>query len=188
MIIVPIEISARHIHLSQPDLDILFGLDYKMSPMKNISQTGQYATRETVTLKNGGNEIMNVRIICPVRDNTIVELSASDSRKLGIKPPVKELDDVNDAATLIIIGPKNSITKKCAIIPQRHIHASLEDAKKYNLSNQQIVSVACGQKRKVIFANVLVRVDKDFIWNFHIDVDEANSAGLTNNESGTVTI
>ncbi len=183
MIIVPIEISARHVHLSRQDLDILFGLDYEPIPMKNISQIGQYASHETVILKNNSKEIVNVRIICPVRQATVVELAASDFRKLGIKPDV-----LNNAEILTIIGPKNSITKECAIMPHRHIHASLEDAKKYNLFDGQIVSVTCGQKRKVTFANVIVRIDRDYVWNFHIDVDESCAAGLTTNDSGIVIV
>ncbi|MEI6835443.1 MAG: PduL/EutD family phosphate acyltransferase [Candidatus Falkowbacteria bacterium] len=180
MIIVPIEISSRHVHLSQEDLDVLFDLDYKLAPLKNISQTGQYAAQETVTLKNGNSEIKNVRIIGPVRQSTVVELAASDSRKLGLKLAV------NNSVT--IIGPNNSLTRDCAVIPQRHIHASNEDAKKYKLHDKQIVSVECGQKRKVIFANVIVRVDQDFVWNFHVDIDEANAAGLAENEFGTVIV
>ena len=180
MIIVPIEVSSRHIHLSQEDLDVLFGSAYKLVPLKNISQTGQYAAQETVTLRNGSNEIKKVRIIGPVRKSTVVELAASDSRKLGLKLAVDN--------SVMIIGPYNSLTKDCAVTPQRHIHASTEDAKKYKLHDKQIVSVECGQKRKVIFTNVVVRVDQDFVWNFHVDVDEANAAGLTENEFGTVII
>ena len=186
MIIVPIEVSARHVHLCKQDLDILFGLDYQLSPMKKISQTGQFAANETVILKNGDKQLLNVRIVGPVRQNTQVELSVSDSIGMGIKPPIKKSGVVNDAAVLTIIGDKGSVTKTCAIIPQRHIHASVEDAKKYSLYDGQIVSVKCGLERGVVFSNVVVRVDKNFVWNFHIDVDEYNAAGLTNNESGSV--
>jgi propanediol utilization protein len=186
MTIVPIEVSARHIHLCKHDLDIIFGLDYKLSPVKKISQIGQFAANETVIIKNGDKQLLNVRIVGPVRQDTQVELSISDSIRLGIKPPIKKSGIVNDAAMLTIIGDKGSVTKTCAIIPQRHIHASVEDAKKYNLYDGQIVSVKCGLEREVVFSNVVVRVDKNFVWNFHIDVDEYNAAGLTNNEFGIV--
>lgn len=183
MTIVPIEVSARHVHLCKHDLDVLFGLDYELSPLKRISQIGQFAANETVILKNGDKQLLNVRIVGPVRQDTQVELSASDSRRLGIKPPIKKSGDINDAEMLTIIGLKGSVTKRCAIIPQRHIHASVEDAKKYSLYDGQIVSVKCGLEREVVFSNVIVRVDDNFVWNFHIDVDEYNAAGLTNNES-----
>jgi putative phosphotransacetylase len=183
MAIIPIEVSARHVHLSKQDLDILFGLDYELLSIKKISQTGQFAANETVILKNGDKQLLNVRIVGPARHDTQVELSFSDSRKLGVKPPIKKSGNINDAETLTIIGQKGSITKRCAIIPQRHIHASVRDAKKYSLYDGQIVSVKCGLEREVIFSNVIVRVDDNFVWNFHVDVDEYNAAGLTNNES-----
>ena len=186
MIIIPIEISARHVHISREDLEALFGAGYELTALKKISQTGQYAARETVTLKNGANEMAGVRIVGPTRSETQVELSASDARKLGVRPPVKRSGSVAEAAILTIIGPHGSLTKRCAIIPQRHIHASLEDAKRHNLQDGQIVSVKCGQDRGVIFSQVIVRVAQDFVWNFHIDVDEANAAGLLDNESGVI--
>lgn len=186
MIMVPIEVSARHVHLCKQDIDILFGLDYQLLPIKKISQIGQFAANETVTIKNGDKQLLNVRIVGPVRHDTQVELAVSDSIRLGIKPPIKKSGNVNDAAMLTIIGDRGSVTKTCAIIPQRHIHASVEDAKKYSLHDGQIVSVKCGLERELIFSNVVVRVDNNFVWSFHIDVDEYNAAGLINNESGSV--
>lgn len=188
MIIIPIEISARHVHLNRQDLDILFGSNYELTFKKAISQTGQYAASETVILRNDDKEIIKVRVVGPLRKNTQVELSVSDARRLGIDPPVEKSGNMADAEILTIIGPKGTVTKKCAIIPQRHIHASVEDAEKYNLHDGQIVSIKCGREREIIFSNVIVRIDKNFVWNLHLDTDEASAAGLTIGASGIVII
>jgi propanediol utilization protein len=188
MITIPIEISARHIHLSRPDLERLFGTGYQLTPLRDISQTGQYAAAEKVTLKNGDKLIENVRVVGPTRAATQVEISLTEARQLDIVVPLAVSGNVAQAAPLTIIGPQGQVTRDCAIIAQRHIHASLEDAKKYNLQDGQIVSVKCGGERELIFAQVVVRVRADFVWNLHLDTDEVNAAGLQGGEMGVVII
>ncbi len=188
MITIPIEVSARHIHLSQPDLDLLFGFDYKLKPLKNISQTGQYAAEEKVALVNGNQKIDNIRVVGPTRPETQVELSLTEARRLGLEIPLAVSGNVAQATKLTVIGPQGQIDRHCAIIAQRHIHASLEDAKKYQLHDGQIVTVECGNQRAVVFRQVVVRVRADFVWNLHLDTDEANAAGLQGGETGLVII
>lgn len=188
MIKVPIEVSARHIHLSRPDLELLFGVGYKLALLKAISQTGQYAAVEKVVLKNGDKLIENVRIVGPERAETQVELSLTEARQLGLAMPIAVSGNITQAAKLTIVGPQGQVTRDCAIIAQRHIHASLENAKKYNLQDGQVVSVKCVGQRAVIFSQVVVRVREDFVWNLHLDTDEANAAGLVGGETGIVII
>lgn len=186
MITIPIEISARHVHLSRPDLEVLFGLGYKLRPLKSISQTGQYATMEKVSLQNGDKIIENVRVVGPERAETQVELALSDAHKLRLDIPLALSGNMTQAAELIIIGPQGQVSRDCAIRPQRHIHASLEDAKKYALQDGQIVSVKCGAENAIIFMQVVVRVRADFVWNMHLDIDEANAAGLQVGDVGVI--
>ncbi|MFA5131454.1 MAG: phosphate propanoyltransferase [Patescibacteria group bacterium] len=188
MIIIPIEISARHIHLSRTDVEALFGVGYKLRPLRAISQTGQYVAMEKVSLENGDKLIENVRVVGPERAETQVELAQTDALKLGLIAPLALSGDTSAAAKLKIIGPQGQVFKNCVIIPQRHIHASLEDAEKYNLHDGQIVSVKCGRERALIFEQVIVRVRADYVWNLHLDTDEANAAGLHPGETGVVII
>ncbi|QQG52592.1 MAG: phosphate propanoyltransferase [Candidatus Falkowbacteria bacterium] len=188
MITIPIEVSARHIHLSRPDFELLFGIGYHLALFKNISQTGQYAAMEKVILENGDKKIENIRIVGPERRETQIELSLTEARQLGLTIPLAVSGDIAQAAKLTIIGPQGQISKNCAIIAQRHIHASLKDAEKYHLHDGQIVSVECGTQRAVIFRQVVVRVRADFVWNLHLDTDEANAAGLQGGETGILII
>jgi putative phosphotransacetylase len=188
MIKVPIEISARHIHLSRPDLELLFGDGYELTLVKNISQTGQYAAAEKVTLENGDYHLENVRVVGPARAATQVELSLTDARQLGLVVPLAVSGNIAQAAPLTIIGPRGQVVRDCAIIAKRHIHASLIDAEKYQLHDGQVVSVECGGERAVVFAQVVVRVREDYVWNLHLDTDEANATGLQGGEIGIVII
>ncbi|MFA6417314.1 MAG: phosphate propanoyltransferase [Patescibacteria group bacterium] len=184
MVTIPIEVSARHIHLSRPDLELLFGAGHQLAPLKNISQTGQYAAAEKVILENGDKKIENIRVVGPERPETQVELSLTEARQLGLAIPLAVSGNVAQAALLTVIGPQGQISRHCAIIAQRHIHASLEDAEKYHLYDGQIVAVECSGQRAVIFRQVVVRVRADFVWNLHLDTDEANAAGIQGGETG----
>jgi len=188
MITIPIEISVRHVHLSRADVDLLFGASYTLRPLHAISQTGQYTTMEKVSLQNGDKLIENVRVVGPERAETQVELALSDAHRLRLMVPLAVSGNIAQATKLKIIGPQGQVSRDCAIRAQRHIHASLEDAKKYNLQDGQIVSVKCGSDRAVVFTQVVVRVRADFVWNMHLDTDEANAAGLQVGEIGIVII
>lgn len=180
MIKIPIEVSARHVHLSQADLERLFGEGYELTAQKVISQENQFAAQETVTLKSDKDVIINVRLIGPVRKQSQVEISRTDAFRLGLKPPLRVSGDPEKSPGIKIMEAEGSMIdlKEGVIIAHRHIHASPEDAKKYKLKNGQVVSVKVDGERGLVFDQVAVRVGKDFVWNLHLDTDEANAAGV----------
>ncbi len=179
MIAVPIEISARHIHLAKKDVEFLFGKGYKLKRMKGLSQRGEFAARETLTLENKGRKIEGVRVLGPVRKQTQVELAGTDAYRLGIKPPVRLSGDLRGAAKVSLIGPKGRLELiSAAIIAKRHIHASGAQAKHYGLSDGQEVAVKIAGDRAVLLEKVAVRVKAGYAWNLHLDTDEANAAGI----------
>jgi len=189
MIKVPIEISARHIHLSQKDFDILFGSNYQVKYLKSLSQKGQYACKETVNLKTSKLELKDVRLIYPHRKQTQIELSKTDAYKLGLNPPIRCSGKIAKSEKITIIGPKGKIKlNEGVIIAARHIHTSPKDAEKYHLRDGQKASVAINGERGLIFHNVIIRIDPTFVWRLQIDTDEANAAGITGKATGEVLI
>lgn len=175
---IKIEISARHCHLSGKHLEALFGKDYRLKPLKPLSQPGQFAAKETVSLEtNGGGRVDNVRILGPARGTTQVEISRTDASRLKINPPVRLSGEVENSSGAKLIGPKGMVKiKEGVIIAERHIHCDPINGKKLGLKNNKRVSVKTQGSRSVIFNNVIVRISKDFSLAFHIDTDEANAA------------
>ncbi|MCD6471321.1 phosphate propanoyltransferase [bacterium] len=180
MIKIPIEVSARHVHLSRKDLDKLFGKGYQLTKIKNLSQPEQFAAKETITIKGKRGEIKNVRILGPVRQKTQVEISKTDAINLKIEAPVRLSGNLKNSGGCILIGPKGKIKlKEGVIIAWRHLHIEPKLAKKYNLKNGQFVSIKVkNTKRSLTFHNVIVRVSPKFRLAFQIDTDEANAAGI----------
>lgn len=179
---VPVGVSNRHIHLSTADLETLFGKGYELTPIKDLSQPGQFACKETLTIVGPSlRPIENVRVLGPVRKNSQVEISRTDSFTLKVKPPVRESGDIAGSAPVTIIGPKGVVTlKEGCIIANRHIHMSLDEGKQFGLSDGQYVDVEVNGERKTKFYDVQVRVHKDFRLEMHIDTDDANAAGIGN--------
>ena len=178
---VKIGISNRHIHLSQQDLDVLFGENYKLTELKPLSQPGQYAAKDCVTLIGAKKTIQNVRILGPCRKQSQVEILMSDSYTLGVPIVVRESGDIAGTPGIYVAGPKGFIhLKEGVIVAKRHIHVSKEDALKMNLQNKEIVSVVCGNDRKTVFCETVVRVSEDFQTELHLDMDEANGCGIKN--------
>ncbi|HOG15583.1 MAG TPA: phosphate propanoyltransferase, partial [Candidatus Absconditabacterales bacterium] len=176
---ITVGISNRHVHLSRKDADLLFGEGYELTKIKDLSQPGQFATEECVVLKGPKGEISKVRILGPYRKDTQIEVLLGDNYKLGINAPVRLSGDLENTPGLEIIGPNGSITtKKGAIVAQRHIHMNLEEAKEFGLENGQIVSVKTEGERGLIFENVIIRADSKGALDFHIDMEEANAAGV----------
>lgn len=176
---IPVGISNRHIHLSQEDLNTLFGAGYELNKIKDLKQPGQYAAKEVVTIAGPKGSIQNVRILGPVRGATQVEISQTDCFSLGIKCPVRESGDIKGSGSVCVIGPKGSvILKENVIIAKRHIHMNENDAKTLNVQNGQLVNVITSGERRAIFTDVLVRVDKNFELECHLDTDEANACCL----------
>ncbi len=184
---LPVGVSNRHLHLSQSHLEILFGQGYALKTLKDLTQTGQFAAEETLTLQGPKGDISKVRILGPVRPDTQIEISMTDSFKLGIKAPVRESGQIENTPGATLLGPAGSVVlEKGVIIASRHIHMHTSDAEKFQASNGQVVAVATQGPRAIIFKNVVIRVRHDFVLDFHIDTDEANAAGISNCDLVTV--
>lgn len=177
---VPIGVSARHVHLTQDDVEALFGAGYQLTKKKEL-MGGQFASNEQVTIVGLKlRAIENVRILGPVRKGSQVEISATDAVKLGIKAPIRESGNTNGSAPIAIVGPKGAIyLKEGCIVAKRHIHMSPKDAECAGVKDGQIVSVRVDNERGTIFNNVQIRVDPSFTLEMHIDTDEANAAKIT---------
>jgi putative phosphotransacetylase len=177
---IPVGVSNRHIHLSQEDVEILFGKGYKLTPMKDLSQPGQYACKEKLTIVGPSlRPIENVRVLGPVRKASQVEISRTDSFTLKVKPPVRESGDIAGSAPITIIGPKGVVTlSEGCIIANRHIHMSPEEAVHFSVKDGDYVTVDSMTERRTRFYDVQVRVHKDFRLEMHLDTDDANAAGI----------
>ena len=179
---VLVETSARHIHVSREHLDILFGEGYELTIKKMLSQPGQYACKETLTVIGPSlRPIENVRVLGPVRRASQVEISVTDSYVLKVKPPVRESGNLAGSAPVTIIGPKGVVTlSEGCIIANRHIHMSPSDAERFGLSDGDYIDVDVNGKRRTRWFDVQVRVHKDFRLEMHVDTDDANAAGVGN--------
>lgn len=182
---VPVGISNRHIHLSQADLDQLFGAGYQLTPMKELSQPGQFACKETVTICGPKGAIEKVRVLGPVRKETQIEIIAGDCFKLGVKAPAKLSGDLAGTPGITVVGPKGSVqTAQGLIVAQRHIHMAPADAQAYGVQDGQIVKIRVGGLRGGIYDNVAIRVTTSSKLECHLDTEEANAMGV----AGTVEI
>ena len=180
---VPVSVSARHIHLQQEHVEVLFGAGYTLTKFKDISQPGQYACNEKVTIQGPKGLIEKVRVLGPVRIQTQVEVARSEARKLGIEPPVRNSGNIQGSAGFTIIGPKGSLSlSEGCIIADRHIHMSPSDALAFGVKNQQKVSVLVDGEKGGIMSHVTVRVNERYALDMHIDTDDANAFGLKGGE------
>ena len=175
---VLVETSARHVHVSKEDLEVLFGEGYELTKKKDLSQPGQYACEERVQVVGPKSSFPAVSILGPVRPETQVELSASDARSIGVKAPVRESGDLKDSGSCKIVGPKGEIElENGVIVAKRHIHMTTADAKEYGLVDKQVVSVKLETaERSLVFGDVVVRVNDSYALAMHIDTDESNAA------------
>jgi len=178
---VKVGVSNRHVHLTKEDIDILFGKDYNLTPRNYLDQPGQFATKETVTLKTEKNIKEFVRIVGPTRKYTQVEILSEDKEYFGINPPIRNSGDLKNSEDITIIGPKGELNKKnVCIIANRHIHINTRD--KGNFKEDQIVKVELNGK---ILDNVHIKIGDSFALSLHINKDDA----IKNNiESGAVGI
>lgn len=185
---VPIEISARHVHLTKEAFEILFGREAKLTIRNQLSQPGTFAAEERIALKTEKEEIPNVRILGPLRKYSQVEISKTDARHLGISPPIRDTHELELAGTpgICLIGPIGHIKlTQGVIIPWRHIHISPLEAAEAGLKDGDLVKVDIdSDPRSVIFENVLVRIAPNYKLAMHIDTDEANAAGIEEGEVG----
>jgi putative phosphotransacetylase len=183
-----VETSARHVHLSQEHLEILFGKGYELTKKKELSQPGQYACEERVTIVGSKSEFKGVSILGPVRKVTQVELSLTDARSIGIAAPVKESGDIAGSGACKIVGPAGEIDiAEGVIAAKRHIHATPADAEQLGVKNGEIVSVKIDTDgRCLVFGDVVVRVSESYALAMHIDTDESNAAGCGREQHGEI--
>lgn len=184
---VPIGVSNRHIHLSPQDVERLFGRGYQLQKFKDLSQPGQFAAKEKVTLIGPKGKIKDVRILGPARGATQIEISLFDGFTLGVHPPIRDSGDLEGSPGIILQGPRGRIQVTQGVIcAARHIHMHPEDALKYRLENGQRVCVTVHSARPVTYHDVLIRVSPRYRLELHLDLDEANAAGIQNGDIGMI--
>ena len=185
--VVPVGVSARHVHLTQEHVEVLFGEGYHLTKKKEL-MGGQFAANEMVTLVGLKlRAIENVRVLGPVRKASQVEISATDAVKLGIKAPIRESGKIAGSAPIAIVGPKGALyLKEGCIIAMRHIHMSPADALAAGVHDGDIVSVKADNERGTVFNHVKIRVDESFTLEMHIDTDEANASKIATGNTVTI--
>ena len=182
---VPLEASGRHVHVTREQAMTLFG--HSLTPDRPLSQPGQFLAKERVAVKGPKGSCENVAVLGPERKEAQVEVSLTDARVLGLKPPVRLSGDVNGSPGASLIGPKGSVNlSQGVIVAQRHIHMTPEDAARFHVSDGQTVSLKTFTARPVVLEDVQVRVRKDFATYAHLDYDEANGCGFQNGDLGRI--
>ncbi|MDR1774102.1 MAG: phosphate propanoyltransferase [Clostridioides sp.] len=180
---LPIALSNKHIHLSQDDINTLFGQDYKLTPFKPLSQPGQFACEEKVDLVGPKGTIKGVRVLGPTRNQTQVEISLADGFTLGVKAPIRESGDLNGTPGIKIAGPNGEVElQEGLIVASRHIHMNSNDAKNFGVNDKDLVKIKTEGQRALVFENVLVRVNDSYQLEMHVDVEEGNAAAVKNGE------
>jgi putative phosphotransacetylase len=179
-ILIPVSVSARHIHMTREVLDGLFGKGYELEVYRQLSQPAEFAAKERVTVVGpSGRAIEKVRVLGPVRKYTQVELSRSDGLRLGIKLPVVRSGQVAGTPGITVVGPAGTVVlSQGAICATRHVHMTEKDASTFGLRDGQIARARFTGERGLVFDNVLIRVNDRFALDFHLDTDDANSAGI----------
>ena len=184
---ISIEVSARHIHISKKDLEKLFGKGYQFKKLRDLTQPGEFAATETLDIQVGSKKLKDLRIVGPLRRETLIELSQTDAFVLGLKPPIREMDDLKGTPGAVLIGPKGEIKIKRGIINNwRHIHCNFKEAKEFGLKDKILVSVKVNGIGSITFHNVKVRVEKRSRLCLHLDTDEGNAANITKKGEGII--
>ena len=176
---IPVGVSNRHIHLSPEDVEILFGQGYSLIPDRELSQPGQFAAKEKVTLVGPKGFIQGVRILGPARGATQVEISRTDGFQLGVQAPVRLSGDIDGTPGITIIGPRGAVVlRQGVIVAKRHVHMSPADADKFQVKDGDTIILQTATDRPIIYPDVVVRVNDRFALDFHVDLDEGNAANL----------
>jgi putative phosphotransacetylase len=186
---IVINLSNHHIHLSQKDLNQLFGENYQLTKLHDLLQPDQFAAKETVTIRGTKGEIKKMRILGPIREKTQCEIMLGDVYHLGVKnPQIKLSGDLDNSCPFTIIGPVGTVEKRQGlIIAKRHIHLDEKTAKKWDVKNGEEVAVRAGlDERNVVFEDVIIRVSDKYVPECHIDFDEGNAAGVKNGDEGLI--
>lgn len=185
---VMVETSARHVHVTEETLEILFGKGYQLTKKKDLSQPGQFACEERVQVIGPKNSFPAISILGPTRPADQVELSASDARSIGVAAPVRESGDIAGSGACKLVGPKGEVElKEGVIVAKRHIHMTPEDAENYGVKDKQVVSVKIDSpERSLVFGDVVVRVSPKFKLAMHIDTDESNAVMAGRDATGVI--
>ena len=185
---VLVETSARHVHLSREHVEILFGKGHELTKKKDLSQPGQFACEERVTVKGAKKELAGVSVLGPERPATQVEISLTDARSIGVDAPVRESGDIAGSGACTLVGPCGEVTiEEGVIAAKRHIHLDTATAEKFGVADKQIVQVKVESNgRSNIFGDVVVRVSDKFAAAMHVDTDESNAAGCVPGMEGEI--
>ncbi|WP_315118592.1 ethanolamine utilization phosphate acetyltransferase EutD [uncultured Clostridium sp.] len=184
---IEVEASGRHVHVDTETLEALFGEGHNLTKTKDLSQPGQFACKERVTIIGPKGSISNVVILGPERKNTQVEISQTDALILGIKAPVRESGNIEGTPPVIIASEKGAVRiEQGVIVAKRHVHITPEDAEKFKVRDKEKVKVQIFGDRPLIFDDVVVRVSPNFRTYMHIDYDEANACGFTKGTLGKI--
>ena len=176
---VPAAVSGRHIHLSKEELEKLFGPGHELTPMKGLSQPGQFACKETLTVKGAKGAIENVRVLGPLRERIQVELSMTDCFNIGIAPHIRQSGDISGTGGAELAGPRGRLlVEEGVIVAARHLHLSKAQAEVYGLSDGDVVRLEKKGERPTSFGGFAVRVADGYDMEAHIDIDEANAAAV----------
>lgn len=177
---IEVEASGRHVHLSEKDVEKLFGKGYTLTKLRDLSQPGQYACKERVTISGPKGSIKNVIVLGPCRKETQVEVSLTDGSSLGVKAPIKQSGDLKNTLGIKISTEHGEVSlEKGLMVAKRHIHITPSDAAKFNVNDNEVVKVKVFGQRPLIFDDVVVRVNENFNTYMHIDYDEANACGFS---------
>ncbi len=181
--LVPVGLSNRHAHLSQADIDVIFGEGYQLTNMKDLKQPGQYACEEKITVV-GPKGSLTMRVLGPARNASQIEISITEGFTLGLKAPVRQSGDLAGSPGAKLVGPKGEVeVNEGVIAASRHIHMHTTDGEKFGIKDKDVVSVKVDGERGLVFNNVLARVNEAFALEFHVDIDEGNGAGLKNGDN-----
>lgn len=186
---IPIEVSARHIHLSKEDLEKLFGQNYELKKFKQLTQHSDFSAEEVLNIRIGQRFLNNVRVVGPTREKTQIEISLTDAFNLGDIPPMRMSGDLAGSDGVTLVGPQGDVElNEGLILAQRHIHCSPEEAKETGIKDGDVVSVKVEGERSVTFHDIKVRVKEGYSMCLHIDTDEGNAAGINKRGFGELII
>lgn len=184
-ILVPLEASGRHVHLTREQAEILFG--HGLTPERSLSQPGQYLSKERVTVIGPKGEFRNVAVLGPERREAQVEISLTDGKALGIQPPVRLSGETVGSPGCILVGSQGRVELDRGVIAaQRHIHLTPADAARFGVRDRQVVHLQTFTARPVVFEDTVVRVSGDFAAAVHLDYDEANACGFAKGDWGRI--
>jgi propanediol utilization protein len=184
-IFVPLEASGRHVHLTKEQTVALFG--HGLTPERNLSQPGQFLSRERVTVQGPKGSFENVAVLGPERKEAQVEISLTDGRTLGIDPPIRLSGDVKDSPGCVLVGSKGRVLLDRGVIAaRRHIHLTPEEGRRFGVTDKQVVSLQTFTDRPTVFGDVVVRINPEFAGAVHLDYDEANACGFRKGDFGRI--